>query len=152
MHQSPENGGALFQVASQFNLLEMVSPSVTPEDGVTIYQNDRTQGPACAIAAGAATIYRNYFAPVAGHDGQTANRQFDGLTELGAALSEDLNQPVEALWKMQNGYSALRCLKPLHGYDRGGERQVVLIQVNNVGCRILLLFTPVREGSGETPA
>src|SRR5450830_1519114 len=49
-------------------------------------------------------------------------------------------------------YSALRCLKPLHGYDRGGERQVALIQVNNVGCRILLLFTPVREGSGETPA
>ena len=26
MHQSPENAGALFQVASQFNLLEMVSP------------------------------------------------------------------------------------------------------------------------------
>ena len=31
MHQSPENAGALFQVASQFNLLEMVSPTVTPE-------------------------------------------------------------------------------------------------------------------------
>ena len=66
MHQSPENAGALFQVASQFNLLEMVSPTVTPEDGVTRYQHDRTQGPACAIAAGAATIYRNYFAPVGG--------------------------------------------------------------------------------------
>ena len=39
-----------------------------------------------------------------------------------------------------------------HDYDRGGERQVVLIQVNNVGSRILLLFTPGREGSGETPA
>ena len=26
MHQSPENAGALFQVASQFNLLEMTSP------------------------------------------------------------------------------------------------------------------------------
>src|ERR1700751_2313696 len=33
MHQSSKNAGALFQVASQFNLLEMVSPSVTPEDG-----------------------------------------------------------------------------------------------------------------------
>jgi hypothetical protein len=31
MHRSPENAGALFQVASQFNLLEMVSPTVTPE-------------------------------------------------------------------------------------------------------------------------
>jgi len=66
MHQEPENAGALFQVASQFNLLEMDRPTVTPEDGVTRYQHDRTQGPACAIAAGAATIYRNYFAPVGG--------------------------------------------------------------------------------------
>ena len=65
MHQLPENAGALFQVASQFNLLEMVSPAVTPEHGVTRYQHDHTQGPACAIAAGAATIYRNYFAPAA---------------------------------------------------------------------------------------
>jgi hypothetical protein len=61
MHRLLENAGALFQVASQFNLLEMTGPKVTPEDGVTIYQYDHTQGPACAIAAGAATIYRNYF-------------------------------------------------------------------------------------------
>ena len=83
MHQSPENAGALFQVASQFNLLEMVSPTVTPEHGVTRYQHDHTQGPACAIAAGAATIYRNYFAPVGGSHGQTTERQFDGLADLG---------------------------------------------------------------------
>ena len=75
MHRSPENAGALFQVASQFNLLEMVSPTVTPEQGVTRSQHDRTQGPACAIAAGAATIYRNYFAPVGGSIGQTTERQ-----------------------------------------------------------------------------
>ena len=55
MHHSPTNAGALFQVASQFNLLEMVSPEVTPEHGVTRYQHDGTQGPACAIAAGAAS-------------------------------------------------------------------------------------------------
>ena len=105
MHQSSENAGALFQVASQFNLLEMVSPTVTPEDGVTRYQHDRTQGPACAIAAGAATIYRNYFAPVGGGYGQTTERQFDGLANLGKALGEALDQPVEALWEMQNGYA-----------------------------------------------
>jgi hypothetical protein len=105
MHQAPENAGALFQVASQFNLLEMVSPTVTPEDGVTRYQHDRTQGPACAIAAGAATIYRNYFAPVGGGYGQTAERQLDGLADLGAALSSALRRPVETLWKMQNGYA-----------------------------------------------
>jgi hypothetical protein len=33
MHHAPENAGAPFQVASQFNLLEMVSPTVTPEHG-----------------------------------------------------------------------------------------------------------------------
>lgn len=105
MHRLPANAGALFQVASQFNLLEMISPEVTPEDGVSRYQNDRTQGPACAIAAGAATIYRNYFAPVGGSFGQTATRQLDGLVDLGAALAADLNRPVESLWKMTNGYA-----------------------------------------------
>ena len=105
MHRSLETTGALFQVASQFNLLEMVSPEVTPEDGVTRYQNDHTQGPACAIAAGAATIYRNYFAPVGGDQGQTAARQFDGLADLGAALSGGMKLPVGDLWTMKNGYA-----------------------------------------------
>src|ERR1700736_491423 len=44
LHEDVSNAGSLFQVASQFNLLEMVSPSVTPEQGVGIYENDRTQG------------------------------------------------------------------------------------------------------------
>lgn len=105
MHRSSENGGALFQVASQFNLLEMVSPDVTPEQGVTRYQNDHTQGPACAIAAGAATIYRNYFASVEGSQGQTATRQLNGLADLGAALSRAVGLPVDDLWRMQNGYA-----------------------------------------------
>src|SRR4029077_9002326 len=92
MHRSPENAGALFQVASQFNLLEMIGPVITPDDGVTRYKDDPTQGPACAIAAGAATIYRNYFAPVDGSHGQTTKRQLDGLADLGASLSAALNQ------------------------------------------------------------
>ena len=105
MHRLPENAGALFQVASQFNLLEMVSPTVSPEQGVTRYQYDPTQGPACAIAAGAATIYRNYFVPLKGGYGQTATRQLDGLADLGEALSAAVNQPIHALWDMQNGYA-----------------------------------------------
>jgi hypothetical protein len=101
MHRDPENANALFQVASQFNLLEMTGPDVTPEDGVTRYAHDRTQGPACAIAAGAATIYRNYFADVDGYSGQTRQRQIDCLRDLGAALGNH----SEALWKMRNGYA-----------------------------------------------
>jgi hypothetical protein len=105
LHRRSEYSGALFQVASQFNMLEMVSPTVTPEHGVTRYQNDHTQGPACAIAAGAATIYRNYFVPIGQARGQTASRQLDGLAELGQALAGDLNRPVSWLWRMENGYA-----------------------------------------------
>jgi hypothetical protein len=105
MHQLPENAGALFQVASQFNLLEMTGPTVTPEHGVTCYQHDHTQGPACAIAAGAATIYRNYFAPIGSSRGQTAECQLDGLADLGDALSRALKTSVQSLWRMQNGYA-----------------------------------------------
>ena len=105
LHGSARNAGALFQVASQFNLLEMTGPSVTPEDGVTRYEDDATQGPACAIAAGAATIYRNYFAPVAEQAGQTATRQLDGLADFGAALSARTGMGVDQLWTMRNGYA-----------------------------------------------
>lgn len=101
LHANPANSGALFQVASQFNLLEMVSPAVTPEQGVGIYENDYTQGPACAIAAGAGTIYRNYFAKTNGEIGQSASNQIDCLADLGKALQNT----DERLWKMRNGYA-----------------------------------------------
>jgi hypothetical protein len=99
LHADPLNTGALFQVASQFNLLEMMHPGVTPEHGVGIYENDRTQGPACAIACGAGTIYRNYFAPVNGQTGQSSSNQIDCLAGLGEALGEN------RLWEMRNGYA-----------------------------------------------
>ena len=101
LHTNASNAGALFQVASQFNLLEMVSPSVTPEQGVGIYEQDRTQGPACAIAAGAGTIYRNYFAIVNGQTGQSASNQIDCLADIGAALGNSASR----LWEMRNGYA-----------------------------------------------
>lgn len=100
-HQQPENRGALFQVASQFNLLEMISPSVTPEHGVGIYEQDGTQGPACAIAAGAGTIYRNYFVPLKDQIGQTAERQIDCLAGIGEAIGNE----NDTLWRMKNGYA-----------------------------------------------
>jgi len=99
-HKAKENNGAFFQAASQFNLLEMASPSVTPERGVGIYEGDYTQGPACAVACGSGTIYRNYFVPVNGKIGQTANNQINCLDELG----EELGNQNEKLWRLQNGY------------------------------------------------
>lgn len=101
LHTAPENAGALFQVASQFNLLEMPGPDVPPERGVGAYEHDHTQGPACAIAAGAGTIYRNYFVDVNGQNGQTAANQIDCLADIGDALGNRNH----GLWTMKNGYA-----------------------------------------------
>ena len=62
---------------------------------------DRTQGPACAIAAGAATVYRNYFVEVNGNIGQTVDNQIDCLKGVGEALANTNN----SLWSMRNGYA-----------------------------------------------
>lgn len=102
MHGEPEFEGALFQVASQFNLLEMTHYTVTPEGGVARYAHDHTQGPACAIAAGAGTIYRNYFAPVNGVPGQTADRQLNMLERVGLLLSTHLGRPISSLWRIES--------------------------------------------------
>ena len=101
LHADIENSNSLFQVASQFNLLEMVSPQVTPENGVGIYENDFTQGPACAIACGAGTIYRNYFVSVNGQTGQSEHNQIDCLEDLG----RELGNVGKRLWQMRNGYA-----------------------------------------------
>jgi hypothetical protein len=101
LHCDSSNAGAMFQVASQFNLLEMTSPKVIPEDGVGIYEGDFTQGPACAIAAGAGTIYRNYFAEVNGQVGQTSQNQIDCLADIG----QQLGNTDQRLWAMENGYA-----------------------------------------------
>jgi len=153
LHMAPENAGAVFQVASQFNLLEMVGPSVTPEDGVGRYDNDQTQGPACAIACGAGTIYRNYFAPVRGGKGQTHDRQIDCLEDVGKALNNDDN----GYWAMMNGYAlptpggldrlntVLRSLRPaerddLLGLLRVGVHADTEVTLHNVGHRVTQVF------------
>jgi len=92
LYTMPENDGALFQVASQFNALEMANPDLTPEDGVTIYEDDHTQGPASAIACGAATIYRNYFHPPI----NTLHR-----------VEEFLHNNTHQYWVMKNGYAII---------------------------------------------
>jgi len=100
LHADQANNGALFQVASQFNLLEMASPSAVPEDGVGIYEFDPTQGPACAIAAGAGTVLRNYLVPLKDQIGQTRDQQIDCLADIGAEFDNESQQT----WRMQNGY------------------------------------------------
>ncbi len=92
---NPINAGAVFQAASQFNCLEMVSPRVSPKDGVTRYQWDHTQGPACAIACPAGTVYRNYLV----HNGLgQKERQINTLADVESVLGTKY-------WEMQNGYA-----------------------------------------------
>jgi hypothetical protein len=101
LHCDSNNSNALFQAASQFNLLEMVSPTITPEDGIDRYESDYTQGPACAIACGGGTIYRNYFLKIGEQYGQTFDKQIDCLDLIGKEMNnEELN-----LWTMRNGYA-----------------------------------------------
>lgn len=101
LHIQTSNTNALFQVASQFNLLEMISPNITPEMGIDRYEYDRTQGPVCAITCGAGTIYRNYFVEINGQKGQTENNQIDCLELIGKELENDRL----ILWQMKNGYA-----------------------------------------------
>lgn len=98
LHADPANAGAVFQVASQFNLLEMIGPHVGPEAGIARYATDLTQGPACAMACAAGTIWRNYLVPLRGGMGQRADCQIDTAADLGATLGP------AADWDMRNGY------------------------------------------------
>lgn len=111
MHRLPDNANSVFQAASQFNLLEMTSPRITPEFGITDYAYDKTQGPACAIACGAGTVYRNYFVKLEnGQIGQSKFHQIDCLSEIGKELKND----GLSLWEMSNGYAMVNQNGLLH--------------------------------------
>jgi len=99
LHLDPKNEGAVFQVASQFNCLEMVNPYMEPRHGITGYVDDRTQGPVCAMACPAATLYRNYFAGAIPGKGQDKN-QLDNAAEIAKLV----NNGRHKYWAMTNGY------------------------------------------------
>lgn len=60
-HGDPKNKFCTIQVASQLNCLEYVMPGLTPEQGITGYAMDRTQGPACCVCTAPGIAVRNYF-------------------------------------------------------------------------------------------
>jgi hypothetical protein len=109
-----ENPGSTFQAASQFNCLEFGAPHITPEYGITSYAYDETQGPACALACAAGTVYRNYFVRVSNDsnvinstnensaaEGQSEDSQLNTLNELELLLCNQRHQ----YWNIRNGYS-----------------------------------------------
>ena len=86
--------------ASQFNCLEMTGPAVTPARGIAIYFNDPTQGPKCALACPAGTVYRNYLCQEGVGQGES---QIDCLVDVAAVV----NNTKHKYWKMMNGYGAV---------------------------------------------
>ena len=97
IHNNPEFENSTIQVASQLNCLEMVNYHTTPENGITIYSDDHTQGPACAMCAPAGIAYRNYI-----YDGgQQFNKQIDMSKKLLDYLKTKDNTIT---WKVKNGY------------------------------------------------
>lgn len=100
LHLCPVHRNSVFQAASQFNCLEMPHPNKTPNHGITNYITDSTQGPACAMACPAGTLYRNYFVNISGQGG-TNGKQLDCLYEAGLVLEND----TENYWSMYNGYA-----------------------------------------------
>ncbi|WP_334087051.1 hypothetical protein [Helicobacter typhlonius] len=57
----PKYNGDTFMIASNGNCLEFAKPKQTKKDGITIYVDDKTQGPMASIATPSATLFRNYF-------------------------------------------------------------------------------------------
>ncbi|MEB3116707.1 hypothetical protein ABZ067_21330 [Proteus mirabilis] len=100
LHRKSEVKGALIQVASQFNLLEMPCEYTTPEKGITDYQFDHTQGPACAMACAAATVFRNYLVPMGSQTGQSTTSQLNTLADMEKAIG------IDGI-RMKNGYALM---------------------------------------------
>ena len=106
--------GAVFQAASQFNSLEFNGGHKTPEDGITNYFTDPTQGPDCALACPAGTIVRQFFSTVDDpYSGQTAEKQINLIDRLSEELdrmytdSHDSIPGIELpLLRVKNGYTS----------------------------------------------
>lgn len=99
LHLDPTNANATHQVASQTNCLEMVDPGKVPENGISIYEYDRTQGPICAMVAPAGLAFRNYLH----QGGQTTTQQVDTFQEFHQFLKDKMNTQTP-LWSTRNGY------------------------------------------------
>jgi hypothetical protein len=100
--------GDTIQVASQLNCLEMIDPSKTREDGITIYEYDKTQGPACAMCVPAGLAYRNYL----------LEEIPDTSNEFKRFLNSKSNN-IAGSWRVENGYFII-------------DTKEQLIEINNI--------------------
>lgn len=137
-NENAEAPVVVVQAASQFNFLEFPSPGCLPEEGISNYANDHTQGPACAVACAAGTAYRNYLVPVPfGSDqelqqqqrGQTQQHQLNGLLDVERYLIHKKGIR-EGPWEVRNGYiestrEQLNSLNKLLKSDNAMEEEMI---------------------------
>ena len=118
------NAGAVFQVASQFNCLEMISPKNTPSQGITQYIFDHTQGPISAMRCPGGLLYRNYIDILKG--------QRNNLDLIENYIDNKYNE----YWKVQNGYCLLKNdekLKEFNEILKNDEKRQEIINNLKVG-------------------
>lgn len=78
----------------------MINPDKMPEDGITEYESDGTQGPKCAMCCPAALFWRNYIF----NGGQTAKNQLNLFDDIEQYLENDKNN----YWQVKNGYCLIK--------------------------------------------
>jgi hypothetical protein len=101
IHINPSYHDSIFQVASQFNALEMVNSTVTPQQGISNYIHDGTQGPECAMMCPFGTLYRNYFCmPNASTNEQPADKSINANPQIGTADGKDPNNQINTLTEL----------------------------------------------------
>lgn len=98
----------IFQGASQFNALEMISQDNTPYEGIENYINDRTQGPRTALICAPGTIIRNYWVTKQ-YGGQFNALEKLGLSHLNGYLVWGTN-PREILNKLNPDSIMIPCM------------------------------------------
>ena len=129
---NPDNAGAVFQAASQFNALEMTGPGVSPRQGIAIYATDPTQGPKCALACPAATVFRNYLVDGEGQ----GKRQIDCLADVGEVVGNHSNQ----IWTMQNGYALPATPASMGELGRRLRADAALVEAAEAALRVGVMW------------
>jgi hypothetical protein len=103
----------------------MANPVATPELGVTQYSTDRTQGPACALACAAGTVFRNYFVLV-DDKGRLRSQQSDSGEEGGVVLGQRAGQQLNTLRDLEEllDNDTYHYFSIENGYTNGSEYSV----------------------------
>jgi len=121
VHTNPGYYGSIFQVASQFNALEMAGPALTPQNGITNYWNywnDKTQGPVCAMVCPFGTLYRNYFCMPDTGGNQPEDKSVNGNPQTGTATggTDPGNNQINTLTELMKIDVCFNDLKFQNGY------------------------------------